>query len=719
MTFIGVTSTVITDGATTTPITITRGSSHTGSITPETGNVVLFEEDYMEYIFSDGLWHSLGLASSYALANHFHGNINTDGTLQTTDVAIASGDKLVITDTTNSGLVTRSSLAFGTATDTFLRNDGTWQTPTNTTYSAGSGLSLSGTTINHTASITAGTAGSSTDTSGITLDIPYITYNATGHITATGTHTHTISNMGAASSSAAGTAGLVPAPAKGAQAKFLRADGTWQTPTNTKYTAGTGLSLSSTTFNHSNSITAKDAYGSTATTASANGGTITVTDIQYDTEGHITSSTDRTITLSQVDTKNTAGATTSSDKLYIIGATTQNANPQTYSNANVYETAGVMYANNYVGHSTVEYIKGTQTAATGSWTGTSKRSSLQDGDLIAYYLPVAGSGNASLNLTLADGTTTGAKEIYRYAKTTRITTHFSAGSILFMAYNAANDVWNIQNWYDTTVDYRLKNNNNSTAATATAAGTLAVGSSAGYKQVASGVTFTLDYPIMYNGTARAANAVNCNDLYYDKDAVNLQTTKSSWTGTQWSTVYLVGTLTNQTVTIDSSVFTTTIPNSADGKVYFPIGVLYSTYQCHFHPTGQMFAYLNNRFSQVSPKDIKTITRSGNTFTATRVDGETFTFNYEQGSVSTNYTATIGTSWTGTTAPYTQTITVTGIKAADIPIVDIYLADTDYEDVEDELTAYSYIYRITTAANAITVYASEPTDVPIKIQMKVC
>lgn len=62
---------------------------------------------------------------------------------------------------------------------------------------------------------------------------------------------------------------------------------------------GTGLTMSSETLNHSNSITAKTAYGSTSTTASANGGSITVTDIKYDAQGHITGSTDRTITLSQ------------------------------------------------------------------------------------------------------------------------------------------------------------------------------------------------------------------------------------------------------------------------------------------------------------------------------------------------------------------------------------------------------------------------------------
>ena len=72
----------------------------------------------------------------------------------------------------------------------------------NTTYSAGSGLSLSGTTINHASSITAGTAGSSSSTSGSsTISIPYVTYNATGHITGKGNRTHTIN---AATTSASG-----------------------------------------------------------------------------------------------------------------------------------------------------------------------------------------------------------------------------------------------------------------------------------------------------------------------------------------------------------------------------------------------------------------------------------------------------------------------------------------------------------------------------------
>ena len=57
------------------------------------------------------------------------------------------------------------------------------------------------------------------------------------------------SNMRGATASEAGTAGLVPAPAAGKQNAFLRGDGTWVEATDTKYTAGTGLSLSGTTFN--------------------------------------------------------------------------------------------------------------------------------------------------------------------------------------------------------------------------------------------------------------------------------------------------------------------------------------------------------------------------------------------------------------------------------------------------------------------------------------
>lgn len=58
--------------------------------------------------------------------------------------------------------------------------------------------------------------------------------NAYVNVPWTDTNT-TYTNMGAATASVAGKAGLVPAPAAGKQTSFLRGDGTWVVPTNTTY----------------------------------------------------------------------------------------------------------------------------------------------------------------------------------------------------------------------------------------------------------------------------------------------------------------------------------------------------------------------------------------------------------------------------------------------------------------------------------------------------
>lgn len=82
----------------------------------------------------------------------------------------------------------------------------------NTTYTANTGIKLNGTVIQHTNAVTAGTAGTSSATSGSTLAVPYVTYDAQGHITATGTHTHTVTGFLTSSSSldASKLTGTVP-----------------------------------------------------------------------------------------------------------------------------------------------------------------------------------------------------------------------------------------------------------------------------------------------------------------------------------------------------------------------------------------------------------------------------------------------------------------------------------------------------------------------------
>ena len=84
-------------------------------------------------------------------------------------------------------------------------------------------------------------------------------------------------------------------------------------------------------------------------------------------------------------------------------------------------------------------VKGTQTATTGSWLGEINVPALYDGLTIAYYLPYNGSGNATLNLTLSDGTTTGPIDCY-YTGASRLTTQYGAGSTIILTYWSAGSI---------------------------------------------------------------------------------------------------------------------------------------------------------------------------------------------------------------------------------------------------------------------------------------
>lgn len=95
----------------------------------------------------------------------------------------------------------------------FLKADGTWATPPGTTYAAGTGIDITNNTI---AVDTAVIQEKLTAGSNISIN--------NGTISATDT---TYSNFGGATSSVAGSAGLVPAPTTSDPDKYLKGDGTW------------------------------------------------------------------------------------------------------------------------------------------------------------------------------------------------------------------------------------------------------------------------------------------------------------------------------------------------------------------------------------------------------------------------------------------------------------------------------------------------------------
>jgi hypothetical protein len=61
-----------------------------------------------------------------AFGNHSHHNLLSTGAWASSPATIESGDRLVIVDASATpGRINHASLTFGTATDTFLANNGT------------------------------------------------------------------------------------------------------------------------------------------------------------------------------------------------------------------------------------------------------------------------------------------------------------------------------------------------------------------------------------------------------------------------------------------------------------------------------------------------------------------------------------------------------------------------------------------------------------------
>ena len=201
----------------------------------------------------------------------------------------------------------------------------------------------------------------------------------------------------------------------------------------------------------------------------------------------------------------TAGSTNS---LYFVDLTVFSDGTWAYSAVSLsssYEAAKEAYNRAVAAQATAqqalsntEVIVGTQTAATGAWTGVASFSSLQDGQQIVYWLPYAGSGSASLNLTLADGSTTGAKPCY-YSGASRITTHYAAGNAIHLTYRVNANVngtnytgwWADANWNTDTTD-RMRMYNSILAASAITGGYLIVGTSSGYSHLAGGMELAMD-----------------------------------------------------------------------------------------------------------------------------------------------------------------------------------------------------------------------------------
>lgn len=172
--------------------------------------------------------------TSMTPTSHTHGNIQNGGTLQTNDITIANGDKLVVTDASDSNKVARASISFdGTTTTQALTKAGTWVTFNNYSHPTTTAVSAAAVKVgkDSTGHVVIGDALTAAD-----VGVSATTTSVTVGSTTFSKYTHPT------------TAGNKHIPSGGQSGQILRwsADGTaaWGSDNDTKYTAGSGLSLS-------------------------------------------------------------------------------------------------------------------------------------------------------------------------------------------------------------------------------------------------------------------------------------------------------------------------------------------------------------------------------------------------------------------------------------------------------------------------------------------
>lgn len=230
-----------------------------------------------------------------------------------------------------------------------------------------------------------------------------------------------------------------------------------------------------------------------------------------------------------------------------------------------------------------EYIVGTQTASTSAWTGASTRmTSLNVGQVIWYKLPFASTSTAvTLDLTLADGTTTGTKNVF-FWNGQRVTTHYGINSVVGLVYNGS-EWWVINPSSNNTYDYlRVATRIVSGESSQIPANRIIAGSSdSKYYIIKSGLVLDIRYPILFNASAINSNSYTDN-TYISHAGVDLRNNVSGKAVTSQKQVFIEGsTYSKGKFTVSSNVFVSD-DNLTNNNYYIYIGASYSTTNIRFN-----------------------------------------------------------------------------------------------------------------------------------------
>ena len=252
-----------------------------------------------------------------------------------------------------------------------------------------------------------------------------------------------------------------------------------------------------------------------------------------------------------------------------------------------------------------EIVVGTQTAATASWTGTVSFDSLTDGTQITYWLPQTSGSSATLDLTLKDGSTTGAIPLY-YSGLTRLSTQYSMGNVLHLTYREnvtissttiAKGWWADANYDSNTYD-RIRMSNSVLAKSAITTSRIIVSDESGYFHLAESKPFLISKPILWAASSFSAGTYGSNN-YLSYPNCTLRNNLPGFTGTTQKTCYIVGRLNGEMFTPTTTLFTTDVPDEVDGLVYIALGIMVSAYGIYLYPEHPMFSFVGDSFKSLN------------------------------------------------------------------------------------------------------------------------
>ena len=252
-----------------------------------------------------------------------------------------------------------------------------------------------------------------------------------------------------------------------------------------------------------------------------------------------------------------------------------------------------------------EFVVGTQTSYTAAWTGNVGFSALHDGQQITYWLPVTSGSNVTLDLTLADGSATGAIPCY-YGGTTRLGTQYAAGNVVRLTYrenvvigsaSIPKGWWADANYNTDTYD-RIRIGTTLKAKTAIPAGRLAVADEEGCFPLAAGVPFDVTRPVLYCAAAVSAGMYG-SQFYLTYPYCTLRTVDPDFAGTIGTTCYVAGTLAGTVFTPAEAFLTATVPTEDDGLTYMALGTLTGTYQTCVFPEHPLYRFVDGAFKPLS------------------------------------------------------------------------------------------------------------------------